>query len=805
MTLPVDSLPANVRPQVPCLSSADAERIAADNFGVRGSATHLDSHIDQNFRVQPADGAPAWVLKIAHSAEDAALLALQQELLAHLHTALPGVTPDLRRSLGGSVSSTIEGPDGQRHQAWMLAYLEGPLLADVKLRDVGTWQALGGLLARLGDAMDALPLTPAAVQASRRPSRWNLANSHWTVGQLPTHIAAERRALLVRAQSQYLADVHGRLDALPQGLTHHDANDHNLIAANSTGPARVQHIFDFGDLRSGARVLELAVAGAYAVLDSAEPLDVLAELAAGYDELRPLEDGELEVLFPALCMRLVVSAVVALQDAALEPENEYLGVHQDALWISLERLLEIAPNDALQTLRKRLGRALLEDQPLARERSLELRQKHVGPSLSLSYDEPLEIERGRGTRLFDKQGRAYLDCVNNVCHVGHCHPHVVAAAQAQIAKLNTNTRYLSDGLGQYAERLAGLFPDPLEVVYLVNSGSEANELALRIARAATGRRDIIAVESGYHGNTGNLIDIGHYKHAGSGGAGAPDWVHIVPLPDPYRGRYRAESDDPLQVSGDAELGARYAAHVAEAAASCSPAAFLAEPLIGCGGQVVPPPGWLSGAYAHARAAGAVCIADEVQVGFGRVGSHMWAFEAQGALPDIVTLGKPIGNGHPMAAVVTTRALAEAFDNGMEYFATFGGNPVSCAVGMAVLDVIEDEGLQAQAARVGEQLVQGFRKLAAEHPAFRGRLGTVRGQGLYLGIEVVKDPHTREPDAAALTSILEQARAQGILLSADGPDHNVMKVKPPLVFDEIDARLLLDVLAGIDQLPLCRPE
>lgn len=799
MTLPADSLPADTcaRPQVPCLSSADAQRVAAECFGVPGSAFALASHIDQNFRIEPTDGSSAWVLKIAHAQEDPSSLALQQEILEHLRRALPGVTPSLRPSVSGRSCATIHGPDGQAHQAWMVGFLEGPLLAQVELRDRGTWRSLGSLLARLDKAMDALALSPAAEQASRRASRWDLAHSFWTIGQVPTGLEPERLALLVRAQGQYLADVHGRLQVLPQGLTHHDANDHNLIAAKGPGAARVEHVFDFGDMRQGARILELAVAGAYAVLGSAHPLDVLVELAAGYDAERALEPDELEVLFPALCMRLVVSAVVALQDAAIDPENEYLGVHQEALWKTLAELLEIAPKDAVDALRQRLGHAVANSTPpLARERSLELRRRHVGPSLSLSYAEPLEIERGRGARLFDKQGRAYLDCVNNVCHVGHCHPHVVSAAQAQIAQLNTNTRYLSDQLGRYAERLAGLFPDPLEVVYLVNSGSEANELALRIARAATQRHDIIAVESGYHGNTGNLIDLSHYKHAGPGGAGAPDWVHIVPLPDPYRGRYRADSDDPLQVSGDTALGERYAAHVAQAAANCSPAAFLAEPLIGCGGQVVPPPGWLSSAYAHARAAGAVCIADEVQVGFGRVGSHMWAFEAQGALPDIVTLGKPIGNGHPMAAVVTTRALAEAFDNGMEYFATFGGNPVSCAIGMAVLDVIEAEGLQAQAARVGAQLVQGFRKLAREHPAYKGRLGTVRGQGLYLGIEVVRDPLTREPDAAALSSMLEHARAQGVLLSADGPAHNVMKIKPPLVFDETDARLLLDVLASL---------
>ena len=258
--------------------------------------------------------------------------------------------------------------------------------------------------------------------------------------------------------------------------------------------------------------------------------------------------------------------------------------------------------------------------------------------------------------------------------------------------------------------------------------------------------------------------------------GAPAWVGKVDNPDPYRGVFRGDT---------AEVATAYAAQVSEQAEALrqrglAPAAFLIEALPGCGGQNVPPQGYLKKAFAAARAEGALCIADEVQIGFGRVGSHWWAFDEQGALPDIVTLGKPIGNGHPMGAVVTTRAIAGAFHTGMEWFNTFGGNPVSCATGLAVLDVIESEGLRERALRVGDQIQAGLRELAERFPM----IGDVRGRGMYLGAEFVRDRTTRAPDADSLRAVLESARATGVLLSSDGPDNNVLKIKPPIVFDEV---------------------
>ena len=369
-------------------------------------------------------------------------------------------------------------------------------------------------------------------------------------------------------------------------------------------------------------------------------------------------------------------------------------------------------------------------------RLLERRRERIGASLSVAYDEPVHAVRGWRQFLYDADGRQYLDAYNNVPHVGHCHPRVVEAAHSQMALLNTNTRYVTDRVIEYAESLTARFPKPLTVCYLLNSASEANELALRLARAYTRARDMIVLEAAYHGNTTSLIELSPYKHAGPGGAGAPDWVHVAPLPDDYRGPYRRE---------DPEAGPKYAAHVADLLSLMTSkyrrlAGFIAESCPSVGGQIMLPPRYLEEVYRLVRGAGGVCIADEVQTGLGRTGTHEWAFEAQGVVPDIVVLGKPLGNGHPLAAVVTTPAIAAAFANGMEFFSTFGGNTVSCAVGLAVLEVMDHEGLQAHARATGDRMLGGLRGLMDRYEV----IGDVRGSGLFLGVELVRDRATREP-------------------------------------------------------------
>ena len=419
--------------------------------------------------------------------------------------------------------------------------------------------------------------------------------------------------------------------------------------------------------------------------------------------------------------------------------------------------------------------------------TLTARRRLLGRNLSVSYREPLKIVRGWKQYLYDETGRAYLDAYNNVPLVGHSHPRVVRAVQEQMALLNTNSRYLHDNLVRYAERLTSLLPAPLRVCYVLNSASEATELALRLARTLTGREDVIVLESAYHGHTTGLIDISPYKFDGPGGGGRKPWVHVAPLPDDFRGPYRR--DDP-------EAGKKYAAAVGrlveEAGARGGPAAFIAETLPSVAGQIVFPPGYLAEAYGHVRAAGGVCIADEVQVGFGRLGSHFWGFETQEVVPDIVVLGKPIGNGFPLAAVVTTEPIAVSFDNGMEFFSTFGGNPVACAAGLAVLDVMEDERLQERALRVGDHFIEKLTRLAERHPI----IGDVRGSGLFLGLELVRDRRTLEPAGPEAGYVVDRLRELGVLAGTDGPFHNVIKIRPPLCFSEADADVFATALDGI---------
>jgi 4-aminobutyrate aminotransferase-like enzyme/Ser/Thr protein kinase RdoA (MazF antagonist) len=436
------------------------------------------------------------------------------------------------------------------------------------------------------------------------------------------------------------------------------------------------------------------------------------------------------------------------------------------------------------------------DREPAFSETLAARRALLGKNLSVSYQRPLKIVRGWMQYLYDDAGRAYLDVYNNVPLVGHSHPRVAQAAQAQLALLNTNTRYLHDNVNRYAERLTRLLPEPLRVCFFVNSGSEANELGLRLARAHAGREDVIVLEHAYHGHTSTLIDISPYKFDGPGGRGKKPWVHVAPLADDYRGPYRRD---------DKQAGAKYARHVAEIldrtrADGRGVAAYIAETLPSVGGQIVFPPDYLAEVYRHVRNAGAVCIADEVQVGFGRLGTHFWGFETQGVVPDIVVLGKPIGNAFPLAAVITTAEIANSFNNGMEFFSTFGGNPVASAAGLAVLDVLEEGHLQQHALRVGAHLIEALKSLQTRHAL----LGDVRGSGLFLGIDFVLDRETREPAPLQASYVVNRLRDCGILAGTDGPHHNVIKLRPPLVFSEVDANLFLKTLNTILQEDAAQP-
>ena len=386
--------------------------------------------------------------------------------------------------------------------------------------------------------------------------------------------------------------------------------------------------------------------------------------------------------------------------------------------------------------------------------------------------------------MIDNFGKKYLDTVNNVAHVGHENFNVVKAGQNQMAMLNTNTRYLHENINNLAKEILETLPKELSVLHFVNSGSEANELAIRMIKANTNSDEIIASEVGYHGNTNACVNISSYKFDGKGGKGKPKNTHIFPIPNAFRGKYRGENTadkyaDEVQFLIDKihqqnkKVGG-----------------FIIEPIISCGGQIELPKGFLQKAYKKIKNAGGLCISDEVQTGVGRMGKTFWGFQLHNVIPDIVTIGKPLGNGHPIAAVACTKEVAEKFANGMEFFNTFGGNPVSCAIATEVLREVKREKLQENALKVGTFLKSELEKLSNKFPI----IGDVRGQGLFLGFELVDE--NLNPLAEKTDYLVNRIKDFGILMSSDGPDNNVIKIKPPITFTIENAKDILFYLTKI---------
>lgn len=419
---------------------------------------------------------------------------------------------------------------------------------------------------------------------------------------------------------------------------------------------------------------------------------------------------------------------------------------------------------------------------LSFKQTLKMRKNYLGKSCKLHYEvAPLKMVRSSKQYMYDDSGNEYLDCINNVSHVGHCHPHVVSAGQEQMSKLVTCSGFLSDCQVEYAKRLIETLPEDLCVCYFVNSGSEANDLALRLARAYTKNRDVICVDNTYHGNTDNLLQVSpmklkQYKMA------KKDWVHIVSTPDTYRGKYREDT---------VNHGYRYAQEVKQAIQKARDsgrqiAAYISEPVMTAAGIVVPPPHYYQYVYRYVREAGGVCIADEVQTALGRTGEKLWAFQIHDVVPDIVTMGKPIGNGHPMAVVVTTKEIS---DNLNTFSSTFGGNPVACAMGIAVLDVIKNEQLVSSAKSVGKCLMDGFKAILPTHPM----MGDVRGMGLVIGVEIVMDKESRKPAKEAAEILVYKLKEQKIMTNNDGPDKNVLYFIPPMCFTCDNARTVVQAV------------
>ncbi|KWV59273.1 4-aminobutyrate aminotransferase [Bradyrhizobium macuxiense] len=412
---------------------------------------------------------------------------------------------------------------------------------------------------------------------------------------------------------------------------------------------------------------------------------------------------------------------------------------------------------------------------------IERRQRVLGTAYRLFYERPLHIVKGEGVWLYDAGGNKYLDAYNNVASMGHCHPRVVEAITRQTGILNTHTRYLHESIISYAEALTATFPAALSQVMFACTGSEANDLAVRIARHVTGGTGIIVTSLAYHGLTSAVAEfspsLGEFVHLGG-------HVRAVPAPDSYR-------------TAPGEMAERFGRDVRAAIADLKrhgikPALLIVDTIFSSDGVVADPKGFLKPAVDAIHEAGGLFIADEVQPGFGRTGDAMWGFLRHGVAPDMVTIGKPMGNGYPMSGVILRPEVVAEFGEQARYFNTFGGNPVAAAAGMAVLDIIRDEGLQANAADVGTYMRRGLQQLRRDFP----QVGDVRGAGLFIGVEIVSDPAAKTPDAAMTTRLVNGLRERSVLISASGPNANVLKIRPPLVFSRDNADTLIAALRDV---------
>ncbi|MCC6930100.1 MAG: aminotransferase class III-fold pyridoxal phosphate-dependent enzyme [Gemmatimonadaceae bacterium] len=997
----------------------------AESWGMEGVLEPLAGEFDLNFRVTAADGAQ-FILKVMRPACDPAfvdLLAAAHEYIREHDATVP--VPAVVRTTGGERWCVRHDADGTPRLTWLLTLLPGVEYARAQPRPPSLLRELGAAVARMHSA-----LTGFAHPALERPDfKWDLTRADWVMHHIDD--------LATRAQQELVADawlrfdaIRGPLHAQPRAVLHNDLNDWNILVARSEhgapragaiqqrGTPCLAGIIDFGDIVTGPLVCELAIAGAYLVLDHPHPERALAAFVAGYHAVSPLTPAQLDLIWPLLLMRLAVSVTNAMLMKRERPDDPYVVVSESLAWGYLERARTIADGQMCARLRVACGYrandratrvlAWLDEQrgsfapvmgidlatiatgslairsalvprdammmtedearslgsaanagaawvgsygepravytapafrkgahPIADRRSVHIgvdtflpagspvhaptagtvdaveyresrldyggmvvlrhvtpdgdpfwtlyghlsrasveslrpgqmiargerfgalgemeenggwdphlhfqlavltdgmagdwpgvadpddlalwtaicpnpaallnlpdervayqaldtelicagRKAHFATNLKLSYREPLLFVRGWKHYLFDEWGRVHLDAYNNVPHVGHAHPRLAAIAADQLARLNTNTRYLHPLQVAFAEELLARMPPHLTHVFFVNSGSEGNELALRLARTYTGGKDMVTPDHGYHGHTTGAYDLSAYKFNKPNGGGRPEWVQLVPVADTYRGEHRGD-----------DAAVRYAEHVDDAIARIHArggrlAGFIAETFPSVGGQIIPPVGYLAAVYDRVRAAGGICIADEVQTGIGRLGDFFWGFEHQGARPDIVVLGKPLGNGHPLGAVVTTSEIARSFDNGIEFFSTFGGSTLSCRVGTEVLRIVRDEGLQASARVVGNHLLAGLRELQSRHAL----IGDVRGMGLFIGVDLVTDRESRAPATAAASYVVNRLREERILIGTEGPADNVLKIRPPLTVGRDDAEWVVGVLGRL---------
>ncbi len=759
----------------PRLSIGQAVEALRAVYGISGRPSPLVSERDQNFAVEADDGT-RHVLKVSNPAEDAGVVEMEVLAVEHVTVMAPGLpVPRAHPTLAGELVGTAE-VDGVSHLLRLLPMLPGrnhhPGELDLRaMRRIGVFT---GELSR-------------ALRGFFHPSAGRIIE--WDQKQLPTLLPhadlvvdPQRRALLDRVLERVRTRVLPALPGLRAQVIHNDLTLDNLLLDDA---GVITGAIDFGDMVHTALVLDVPATLQSLVRDRSDVFDVGAAFLAGYTSVVPLERDEGELLGDLLLGRMAQTILISVWRTRRYPDNAYITGWEEPAWALLRQLdaggfeaagRRLASMAAAPDVGRRTG-ALPEETSL-RDR----RRRVLGSALApLTYRTPLYLVGGRGAWMHDAQGRACLDAYNNVPVVGHAHPRVAAAIGRQAATLNTNTRYLHPAVVELAERISASLPSGLDTVMFVNSGSEANDLAWRLARTATGGDGALVTRWAYHGVTAAIDDMSpsEWRHGRQ-----PANVETIPAPDTFRPSYA----NPLDPSAAGEA-VRDAVERLEGR-GVRPAAIYIDSMFTSEGIFAPRSEAVAAVLDAARAAGALYVADEVQAGHGRSGDGLWTFPTWGLTPDVVTFGKPMGNGHPIAAVATRAELADRLAAETEFFSTFGGNPVACVAALAVLDVIEDEGLVANAAATGGWLRDRLREMAARRPA----IGDVRGRGLMTGVELIDADGG--PASGLAERVRDEMREHGVLVGTTRREGNVLKIRPPLCLTRDEAGIIVETLDAV---------
>ena len=719
----------------------------------------LNGYENENYLVKTEDAQ--YIFKTYPAAINTlSLLNAEGDALLHLQNKKDSKTPVPIPFLSGEYVKTID-VGNETKTCRMLSFLPGKFLGEISPNKT-LMGNLGAFLANVNKKLEGFHSD--AIRA--RDYEWDLQNLQLNRKYISAIPDPKQRRIVAYFFQKFDLLVAPCISELRKAYIHSDFNEWNVLAEGE----QVLGLIDFGDMVYSPLINEVATALTYLSYDKDSFFDWATPFLEAYHNVIPLKRKELGLLYYLIATKLCISVCQSANARLLQPENKYASVSEKNAWKMLNMLLVLNPISVENHFIDALG--LSKEKTIDVAQKVKTRGRHFSTVLSMSYKCPIYMSGAAFQYMYDGYGNTFLDAYNNIPHVGHSHPKVVAAGQKQMATLNTNTRYLYDLLSEYAEALLQRLPKKLNKVFFVNSGSEANDLAIRMAKKHSGKENIMVLEHGYHGHTQTGIDISDYKFNNPKGQGQKNHIIKAPIPKEYLGVFE----------GSEQPGVLYAKDAVKLLHNSEDgiAAFIAEPIVGCGGQVPLAPGYLKTLYPEVRKNGGLCISDEVQTGFGRLGSVFWGFESHGVEPDMVVIGKPMGNGHPMGAVITSEEVAGSFEKGVEFFSSFGGNPVSCAIGKAVLEVIDEEKLQQNALEVGAYYTSLLKTLQKED----GRIGDVRGEGLFLGVELINEKRVPNTDLAQF--LKNELRKRHVLISTDGPADSVIKTKPPLVFSKENA-------------------